>query len=121
MLKNIYVAVLLVVLCFSGKVAFAEETAAAADTAESKEDVEIRESLLLQSVLNGDPEGIQHALAAGEDIDIVNTNGWSAAMFAVTNGNIDLLQDLIELNIDLNNADHDGMTPLMRAALAVID
>ncbi len=126
MLKNIYfAAIFFAVLCFSGKFVFAEETAAAESTeaTDSKEATEstedVQASMLLESVLNGDIDGIERALEAGEDIDLVNTNGWSAAMFAVASGDIYLLQHLIELNIDLNNADHDGMTPLMKAALAV--
>jgi ankyrin repeat protein len=82
-------------------------------------DEELHPSILLESVLKGDVAGIKQALAAGESVDTVNVNGWSAAMFAVVNGNIEALEVLIENEIDLNNADNDGITPLMRAAMAV--
>lgn len=107
---SLLLCVVLCALCLSSNMmVFAEEEAAET----------MRTSSLLESVLHGDVAGIESALAGGEDVDVVNTNGWSGAMFAVMTGNIEVLEVLIEHDIDLNNADNDGITPLMRAALAV--
>src|SRR4051794_25080285 len=73
-------------------------------------------SLLLESVIAGNFEAIKNALDAKESIDLVNSNGWSAARFAVAGGDLDMLRFLIEQNIDLNNPDNEGVTPLMVAA-----
>lgn len=74
-------------------------------------------STLLENVIKGDIDGIKAAITdAGESIDLVNQNGWSAARFAVSAGNMDVLRTLIQLNIDLNNPDSNGFTPLMAAA-----
>jgi ankyrin repeat protein len=79
-----------------------------------------RPSKLLESVNSGDIDGINLALEQGEEIDLVNDNGFSAAMFAVVNGDLAVLQFLIERGIDLNNGDVNGVTPLMLAASQVI-
>lgn len=99
------------VLCISNRLVVADEVA--------EPEEHLQQSHLLKSAVEGDADGVASALAAGEDIDTVNTNGWSAAMFAVVNGNIEMLDFLIENRIDLNNADNDGVSPLMRAALVV--
>ena len=44
----------------------------------------------------------------------------SAAMFAVAQGDLSTLNILIEEGIDLNIANSDGITPLMKAASQVI-
>ena len=85
----------------------------------AEETPEITPSLLLESVLNRDMSGIERALEAGESIDLVNDNGWSAARFAVSLYDLDMLQALIDAKIDLNNGDNDGVTPLMAAAASV--
>ena len=76
-------------------------------------------SILLESALKGDIEGIRNALNAGESIDVVNDKGWSAARFAVALGDIRFLRAVIDAGIDLNNPDNEGVTPLMAAAEAV--
>jgi len=50
---------------------------------------------------------------------LVNDNGFSAAMFTVVNGDMRTLSFLIEKGIDLNNAENNGITPLMMAASQV--
>jgi ankyrin repeat protein len=77
---------------------------------------ELIPSLLLESVVNGDVDGIDRAIEAGENIDLVNDKGWSAAMFAVNLGDMDVLDRLISHQIDLNNADNEGVSPLIAAA-----
>ncbi len=76
-------------------------------------------SLLLEGVINGNFKTIDDALEAGESIDLVNSNGWSSARFAVANADLDMLSYLIGKEIDLNNPDIDGFTPLMVAASQV--
>jgi ankyrin repeat protein len=73
-------------------------------------------SVLLESALNNDIDGIHRALEAGESIDVTNDKGWSAARFAVALGDLQFLRALVDAGIDLNLADHDGVTPLMAAA-----
>lgn len=80
---------------------------------------ELIPSTLLESVVNSDLDGIDRAIEAGENIDLVNDKGWSAAMFAVNLGDMEVLQKLIDYQIDLNNADNEGVSPLIAAAAAV--
>lgn len=82
---------------------------------------ELIPSTLLESVVNGDVDGIDRAVEAGENIDLVNDKGWSAAMFAVNLGDMQVLDKLIEHQIDLNNADNEGVSPLIAAAAAVFE
>lgn len=77
-------------------------------------------SVLLDSVVNRDLDGIGRALENGENIDLTNDRGWSAARFAVAVGDMDVVRELIDRGIDLNNPDAEGVTPLMAAASAVI-
>jgi hypothetical protein len=77
------------------------------------------ESKLLLAASSGDVEGIRLALSEGEEINVANVNGWTAASFAVTGANMEVLSLLIEEGIDLNIANNDGFTPLMLAALQV--
>lgn len=73
-------------------------------------------SRLLEAVIAMDSGAIRGAVEGGESIDIVNVNGWSAAMFCVFNGDLMSLNLVIELGINLNAANYDGITPLMMAA-----
>ena len=58
-------------------------------------------SLLLESSKNNDLDGVIKAIESKEEVNTVNLNGWTAAAFAVSNGNFDILSKLIENNIDL--------------------
>lgn len=77
---------------------------------------ELVPSGLLEGVISGNLDEIRTAVGNGEPIDLVNDNGWSAARFAVSLGNMDALRTLIDLGIDLNNPDNQGFTPLMAAS-----
>lgn len=85
----------------------------------AQETADLIPSVLLESVLNNDVSGITRALDAGEQIDLVNENGWSGAMIATATGRMDMLAALIEAGIDLNQPNNDGLTPLMIAANSV--
>lgn len=85
----------------------------------AQESADLIPSVLLESVLNNDVSGITRALDAGEQIDLVNENGWSGAMIATATGRMDMLAALIEAGIDLNQPNNDGLTPLMIAANSV--
>ena len=113
-----FFVVLLVVLsvaCSRDMMAVGQGEAAGADAAAD----EATNSILLESVMNGDIDGIHRALEAQESIDTTNVNGWSAAHFAVSNGNYAALEELINAGIDLNLADSTGYTALMMAAKQV--
>eukprot|EP01032_Pedospumella_encystans_P010987 gene10987-12816_t len=102
---------LLVVLslsCSHKFVAFAQEDGSAEEEGHS--------SILLESVINNDVDGIDRALEAQENIDTVNVNGWSAAHFAVNIGSFSMLEAVVNRGIDLNLADETGYTALMMAA-----
>lgn len=99
----------LVVLCL---VLSFQHTVFAADTPD------LLPSMLLDSVVNRDADGVGRALENGENIDLTNDRGWSAARFAVAVGDLHVLSELIERGIDLNNPDLEGVTPLMAAASA---
>ncbi len=105
---------LLVVLSLSSShkfVAFAQEGGSAEEEGHS--------SILLESVINNDVDGIDRALEAQENIDTVNVNGWSAAHFAVNIGSFAMLEAVVNRGIDLNLADETGYTALMMAASQV--
>lgn len=85
----------------------------------AQESAELLPSILLDSVVNRDIDGIGRALEHGENVDLTNDKGWSAARFAVAVGDLDVLRELIDRGIDLNNADAEGVTPLMAAAASV--
>ena len=74
---------------------------------------------MLESAGTGDVEGIIQAIENGEPIDVVNVNGWSAAMFATGGGHIDALRYLIEQDLDLNIPSTNGQTALTLATLNV--
>jgi len=97
------------VLLFCVVIAFAARSFA-------QESADLVASHLLESTLRGDFDAIRAALDNGESIDVVNDKGWSAARFAVAAGDIGTLRFLIENRVDLNNADNEGVTPLMAAA-----
>ena len=82
-------------------------------------DEETRNSILLESVLNGDIDGIDRAMEADESIDTTNVNGWSAAHFSVSGGNFAMLEAVVEKGIDLNLVDENGVSALMLAASQV--
>ncbi len=100
-------------------VAILKQGAFGQDSIEKTAD-ELIPSHLLEHVQGGNFEGITAALeASNEDINLQNSNGWSAARFAVSNGDFDMTRFLIEKQIDLNNPDNEGVTPLMVAAAQV--
>lgn len=92
----------------------------AADASDAAEDeADLIPSALLEAAAAGDVDAIKAALTEGANVDTTNVNGWSAASFAVSAGKYEALQALIEAQIDLNQANAEGMTPLMYAALQV--
>lgn len=122
MLRLSYLFVVLIAL--STRNVFAQEDAsAAAAPADVTEAVSAPDdgipSKLLEGVINFDYEEVDAALDAGESINLVNVNDWSAARFAVAAGDLDMLRHLIDREIDLNIADNEGQTPLMIAAAQV--
>lgn len=76
-------------------------------------------SMLLESAGRGDVDGIINAINSGEDITVMNNNGWSSAMFAVASGSADALRVLLDHGVDPNVANSLGMTPLMLAIYEV--
>lgn len=101
------VSIVIVTLAYLANVGRAQEGDAAA---------ELIPSHLLESCLKGDVGGVHDALDAGENIDVVNENGWSCAMMAVATGDLDVLSVTIEKGINLNLANSEGHTALMLAA-----
>lgn len=101
---------LLVVLIFA--------VASAAKDKKTKEDPkeEMRPSKILEASITGDVDALRKAVEAGESIDVMNTNGWSAATFAVVNADMRYLQTAIELGINLNLVNNEGFSALMIAA-----
>lgn len=77
-------------------------------------------SILLESVVAGDEDGIFRALKNGENINLVNMDGMTAARIAAQLSNHNVLRTLIDEKIDLNIPDKNGVTPLMVAAENVI-
>lgn len=84
--------------------------------AAKKESDDLRPSKVLEASIKSDTEGLKKAIDGGENIDVMNTNGWSAATFGVVNADMGFLQAAIDLGINLNLVNNDGFSPLMIAA-----
>lgn len=65
----------------------------------------------------GGEERIGYILAAGADVNIVNSFGWTPLHTAVANGYTGSAQILIEAGADINARDNEGRTPLSRSVL----
>lgn len=74
-------------------------------------------STLLEAAAKGDAEGMRRAVQEGGNVDIQNVNGWNAVMFAVFNSDIAGTATLIDLGINLNSVNNQGLSPLMIAAM----
>ena len=113
MIHPFFVISVIAILVYNSNVNFAKANEEIQENTEST-------SFLLESAKNNDFEGVMKAIESNnEDINAVNINGWTAASFAVSNGNLDILNALVEHSIDLNIASNEGYTPLMVAAAEV--
>jgi len=73
-------------------------------------------SAIFEFAQAGDLAEISALLASGELIDARDPYGQTALMYAVSAGNTDIVQDLIELGADVNALTDEGWTALMFAA-----
>jgi ankyrin repeat protein len=73
-------------------------------------------SILLQSVVANNLDGVNEAIRKGENINLVNLDGMTAARIAAQLSNGPILHTLIKERIDLNIPDKNGITALMVAA-----
>jgi ankyrin repeat protein len=83
---------------------------------EASPEEKLHQSEVLQNVINNDMDGVKRAVEGGENINLVNVDGWSAARIAVQMGNLQMVRFLIENEIDLNIPDNNGISPLMIAS-----
>lgn len=107
MVQSLFIIALLsIVIIYNNHIAFAED--------------ESITSSLLEAAKNHDIKRVRLALKDGnEDVNVANINGWTAATFAASTGDFEILTFLIENGIDLNIANNEGYTPLMVAAAEV--
>ncbi|AQQ54986.1 heat-shock protein HtpX [Planococcus lenghuensis] len=74
------------------------------------------ETALMTAAMDGDPIGVEQALADGEDLYAVDSEGSDALMYAVYSGNPDVIQLLIDAGADVNTSD-DYSSALMIAVM----
>ena len=89
------------------------------DTAEDSSDQVAGITSLMSAVSSNDIEGINFFIKGGTDIiNQVNIGGATALHIAARENNFEAAKILVENGADVNIADNEGWTPLMRAALA---
>ena len=70
---------------------------------------------LFLAVENGHLEIVDRLIVYGANYYHVNNNGENLLHYAIGSGNIDMVQKLLPLEIDINQQDNNGWTPLTSA------
>ena len=71
---------------------------------------------LFEAVAENDAAKVKELLDAGTDINLQNTNGWTALMRATWAGYVKIAKLLLDYGADPNTLDKEGWTALMWAA-----
>jgi ankyrin repeat protein len=72
----------------------------------------------LESIIEMNFENAKQSLNTGTDVNISDSNGWSALHFAAQNNDIRIGKLLLESNADLDLQDNYGNSPLWRATFS---
>lgn len=76
-------------------------------------------STLMNATMSGDVESVKFFSKAGVDVvNQKNVGGATALHIASRTGNVEIAKILIDSGANINAADNEGWTPLMRAAMA---
>ena len=73
---------------------------------------------LLTDALNGNYDAVKGKISSKNDLKIYDDQGYSLFMLAVDSGNIKLVEYLISIGADINEALADGTMPIHMAASA---
>jgi ankyrin len=76
----------------------------------------IAEACVIRGIYNDDPDLISISIKRGAYINIPTPAGWTALIFASSQGNLMLAKELLAKRADPNRAENDGWTPLHFAA-----
>src|SRR3990167_3202934 len=71
---------------------------------------------LMREAFDGNSAGIEAAIAAGADINSVDTYGYTALIFAAKNVHIDIVRLLLDRGANINAINDSENTALMHAA-----
>jgi len=63
------------------------------------------------------PTILEYLLQEGNDVNSVDSDGWTALMYAARNGHSDYIENLYKMGADLNFKNKEGFTPLMEAVI----
>jgi ankyrin repeat protein len=64
-----------------------------------------------------DIEGVKALLASGADVNERDPDGWTALLYAVVQGNLEMARVLLKAGANVNLPAPDGWTPLMKTCL----
>jgi ankyrin repeat protein len=79
--------------------------------------IEYSEDSFLERVIEGDLLAVQLFLFAGMDVEVKDSNGWTALNAAAANGHLPVVQALLEKGAEVNVKINKGLTALMFAAI----
>ncbi len=87
------------------------------DVADEIDDVEEAMPSLIEAAMRTDkPEQCAQLIANGADVDVTDSEGTTALMFASCNGHLQCLDALLTAGADINATDDSGRTALMIAS-----
>lgn len=71
---------------------------------------------LITAVTERNNAQVRSLIAQGEDVDQVDSYGWTALFWAIEDQNLEVVQELINAGANVNHLDYDMISPLMLAA-----
>ncbi|NNF01483.1 MAG: ankyrin repeat domain-containing protein [Bacteroidia bacterium] len=75
----------------------------------------IAQTSFFRAAYYGHSHEVSAAINNGEDVNLIDNNGWTALMYAANMSKTETVKILIENGADVNFRDRDGWTPLISA------
>lgn len=63
------------------------------------------------------PEIVKHLVAIGADVNLINIYGNNSLHYAVKLKDVEIIRILLESNVDINQVNNDGVSPLRESIL----